>query len=328
MNLQRAADVLAGRRAGLQAVPPACRRRWAWGPPRATHQGGGLDDLAAEAQRNFQRFVREQKLEERAGKASRVAQEKLQGVAGEVSDRARRTYTKLDSEYDISSRAQRAAKQAEESLRDVDQKFSVKRKLRSAWEEVRRALPCRAAPCALCGRPRLRGRLCCAPGRPCALRRRPPLPPPPPPPQVQRQWPVWSKRASEFFATPAGKVAGVLLFVTALQSGLIFQMLNWLLLLWWLSIPLSMALGKAIRKKQVEQTQQAQEEFARQQKKQANPFAGFWSAAQQSAGFGSTDNSGDAGGSGGSKGRWDQDGPVVDAEWSTLDDDSSQRRRR
>jgi hypothetical protein len=109
-------------------------------------------------------------------------------------------------------------------------------------------------------------------------------------------------------------VVGVALFVLALQSGLFFALLNWLLLLWWLSIPLSMALGNAIRKKQVEQMQQQQEEYQRQQ---ANPFAGFWSQAKS----GKSSSS-----SGPSKAGWDQDGPVVDAEWTTLDDDTQRRR--
>jgi hypothetical protein len=134
-------------------------------------------------------------------------------------------------------------------------------------------------------------------------------------PQLQRQWPIWSKRISEFSQTTSGKVVGVGLFVLALQSGLFFSLLNWLLLLWWLSIPLSMALGSAIRKKQVEQMQQQAEEANRQQ---ANPFAGFWN--KQQAGSGSASKSG------GSKTNWDTDGPVVDAEWSTIDDDTPRRR--
>lgn len=137
--------------------------------------------------------------------------------------------------------------------------------------------------------------------------------------QFQRQWPIWSKRASEFSQTTAGKVTGVALFVLALQSGLFFALLNWLLLLWWLSIPLSMALGNAIRKKQVEQMQQQAEEYNRQQ---ANPFAGFWSQQQSASSSGSSSRSS----SGGSKSRWDQDGPVVDAEWTTIDEDTSRRR--
>jgi hypothetical protein len=88
--------------------------------------------MANDAQRKFQTFVREQKLDQKANQASKKAQE----VFEDVSQSAKRTYTKLDSEYDLSRKAQRVAKQAEESWRDVDQQYSIKRKLRVAKDEV------------------------------------------------------------------------------------------------------------------------------------------------------------------------------------------------
>jgi hypothetical protein len=107
---------------------------------------------------------------------------------------------------------------------------------------------------------------------------------------------------------PQGKAAYTLLFVGLLVSGALFKLLNLAWLAWWVGAPLSLLLAHQQRQKQ-----------------QAGGDA-------RRAGWGGGGGAGAAapGGGGGGGGRaagWDRGGPVVDAEWVSLDDDGRPARK-
>jgi hypothetical protein len=204
--------------------------------------------FADSAQQKMQDFVKEQKLDEKAAEAGKEAKQRVKTMAEEAQQNMRRTYMKLESEHNISQRFERTKTWASETVRDIDQEWSVRRKLKSVAEDVQRKLP------------------------------------------------LWRRQFSQFSSTPLGKAALTLGFVSLLFSGLFWQLVNAFWLLFWLSIPVS-ALIASQRSKEAGQEQQQQ-----QQQRAQSPFSGWGSSSTSSS-------------------RSNSEGPIVEAEWVSLDED-------
>jgi hypothetical protein len=128
---------------------------------------------------------------------------------------------------------------------------------------------------------------------------------------AQRRWPALKARANEFFATPAGQAAAVGLLVALVASGALWSLLSLLWVAWWFLIPVNLYMAE---KKKGEMRKQAQEQA--QQQAQSSPFGGAWGRP-----FG-------GGGGGGSSGdRYSGSGPVIDAEYTVIEEDDKRRRR-
>jgi hypothetical protein len=122
---------------------------------------------------------------------------------------------------------------------------------------------------------------------------------------AKRMAPVWKRQFSAFSSTQLGKATLTLLFVGLLFSGLLWQLLNVFWLLWWVSVPVSLLLASQGRK-------------AAEQQGAGGAASSSQFGQQRWGDFGSSSSrSSSRGGYGGS------DGPVVDAEWTSIDDDSS-----
>jgi hypothetical protein len=123
---------------------------------------------------------------------------------------------------------------------------------------------------------------------------------------AKRMAPVWKRQFNAFSSTQLGKATLTLLFVGLLFSGLLWQLLNVFWLLWWVSVPVSLLLASQGRK-------------AAEQ-----PGAGAASSSQfgqqRWGDYGSSSSSSKSSSRNGYGG---SDGPVVDAEWTSIDDDSS-----
>lgn len=109
-----------------------------------------------------------------------------------------------------------------------------------------------------------------------------------------------------------------------ISTPIFWRLLNILLLLWWLSIPISMFLISQAQKRQAERMAQEQEE---RERRAQSPFADMF--RQYARGGTSAASAGPAksGGSGGSR---RSEGPIIEAEWTSIDDSdgSSSSRRR
>lgn len=116
---------------------------------RASNTGSGSSSSFAEqaqrfadsAQQKVQDFVKEQKLDEKASEAGKEAQQRVKMWGEEAQQNMRRTYMKLESEHNISQKFERTKTWVSETVRDIDQEWSVRRKLKSAAEDVQRKLP-------------------------------------------------------------------------------------------------------------------------------------------------------------------------------------------
>ncbi|PNH06244.1 hypothetical protein TSOC_007420 [Tetrabaena socialis] len=144
---------------------------------------------------------------------------------------------------------------------------------------------------------------------------------------VVRMLPTWQRQLDEFTGTWYGKTAvfaGICLLVS---TPIFWSFVNLALLLWWLSIPLSIMLLDYARKQQAQRLQQQEAEEAEAARRAAqNPFAEMFRGAfdaRRSAGAAGGRGGrtgGGAGGGGGGRGSFTQDGPVIDAEWTSLDE--------
>lgn len=101
------------------------------------------------------------------------------------------------------------------------------------------------------------------------------------------------------------------------QHTLAAQILNAVLLLWWLGLPLALILVANAQQAQIRAAQQAAAEEAERRR---NPFAnifrgrgGAGSGASRGGGFSSRPSSSPRGGQ--------YSGPIIEAEWRPLDDD-------
>lgn len=122
---------------------------------------------------------------------------------------------------------------------------------------------------------------------------------------ARRMAPLWARRLREFASTAGGKVALTALLVASISSGLLLKLLNLLWLSWWVGVPLSLYLADARRRRERRERSERAERAAR-------------------PGGGSSGGGGGAGGGGG----WDRGGPVVDAEFVSIDEDGGGRARR
>lgn len=129
---------------------------------------------------------------------------------------------------------------------------------------------------------------------------------------AQRRWPALKARANEFFATPAGQATAVALLVVLIASGALWSLLSLLWVAWWFLIPVNLYMAE---KKKGEMRRQAQE----QQAQQASPFGGAWGRP-----FG---GGGNGGSSSSSSDRYSGSGPVIDAEYTVIEEDDKRRRR-
>ncbi|KAF6262481.1 hypothetical protein COO60DRAFT_1635991 [Scenedesmus sp. NREL 46B-D3] len=169
---------------------------------------------------------------------------------------------KLESEHNISDRVGRTRKWLSETVRDIDQDYSVTRRVKSLVDDAKRMAP------------------------------------------------VWKRQFSAFSSTQLGKATLTLLFVGLLFSGLLWQLLNVFWLLWWVSVPVSLLLASQGRKAaQQPGAGTANSQFGQQR------WGGFGSSSSSKSrssrgGYGNSNSGG-------------SDGPVVDAEWTTIDDDST-----
>lgn len=212
--------------------------------------------FADSAQQKVQDFVREQRLDEKASEAGKEAQQRMKTAYDEAQQNMRRTYMKLESEHNLSQRFQRTKSWVSETVRDIDQEWSLRRKLKSAAEDVQRMLP------------------------------------------------TWRRQFAAFSSTPLGKAALTLALVSLLFSGLFWQLVNAFWFLFWLSIPVSALIASQRSRDAAQQEQQQQQQRAQ------SPFSGW--------GGGSGSRGSSAGGSSSSK--YSSEGPIVEAEWVSLDE--------
>lgn len=123
---------------------------------------------------------------------------------------------------------------------------------------------------------------------------------------VKQRAPTWRRQAKEFAATPAGKASLVVVAVLLISSGAVFQLLHLFWLVWWLSVPVTMFLASEACK---------------------NASAGGATSAWGPS-PGSSSNVKSSRSRSSSNGRgWEKDGPVVDAQWTSLDADDQPKWR-
>lgn len=121
---------------------------------------------------------------------------------------------------------------------------------------------------------------------------------------AKRRWPAVRERASVFLATPTGQAVAVGALVLLIASGALWSLLSLAWVFWWFLIPINLYRAEA-------QKRQRQEAAAQQaaQQAQRGPWGGAWG--------------GGGGGSGGRSSPSTDRGPVIDAEYTTLWDESS-----
>jgi hypothetical protein len=132
---------------------------------------------------------------------------------------------------------------------------------------------------------------------------------------VQRKWPIWRKKYTEFSRTLPGQ-AMILAFVFFLfSSGIIWKLLNLLFIAWWLAPFLFLLVGRfspkasdaaARRRAQQEEQRRRQSDFLR---------TAFFGQQRQRGPGGGPGGPSDAGG----RRKYD-DGPVIDVEATTIDE--------
>lgn len=125
----------------------------------------------------------------------------------------------------------------------------------------------------------------------------------------------------ESFSFSSSASAGIVFIAS---SGLVWHLLNALSILYLLALPLSLLAADYLRKKTAEQAARAQEEYERQQAAR-NPFSSFMRDFGAGNGFGAS-KSGASQGRSSSRAGGAAQGPVIDAEWVSLDDDGKPRR--
>jgi hypothetical protein len=201
----------------------------------------------------MQDFVKQQELDRKAAEASKEAQKRMKTWGEEAEQNMRRTYMKLESEHNLSQRFGRTRTWVSEKVRDIDQEWSVRRRVKTAVEDVQRKLP------------------------------------------------LWKRQFSEFSSTPLGKAALTLGFVSLLFSGFLWQLMNAFWLLFWLSIPVSALIASQRSKEAAQQEQQQQQ----QRQQQQSPFSSWMGNSGSSSSKSSSSSS---------------EGPIVEAEWVSLDE--------
>ncbi|EIE18694.1 hypothetical protein COCSUDRAFT_60004 [Coccomyxa subellipsoidea C-169] len=125
-----------------------------------------------------------------------------------------------------------------------------------------------------------------------------------------RKLPMWKRQYAKFSKTTLGQVVFFAAFFFLCYSGLVWRLLNLVFILWWVAPLFVLPAINHINKKAAEEMaarQQAQQRAAQ------NPFFGAFNRAQtQQQG---TPRAGRAASAGGKS-----DGPVIDVEYTTVDD--------
>ncbi|KAK9839876.1 hypothetical protein WJX81_007992 [Elliptochloris bilobata] len=128
---------------------------------------------------------------------------------------------------------------------------------------------------------------------------------------ARRSWPKWRRQYKDFSGTPLGRAAFLTGIFLLFYTGIAFRLLNMLFLLWWIGPLIVLPLLQAASRKAVADAQKREAAAAAAAR---NPWSAFGRrAGGQAPGGGS-------GRPGGGPAR--QEGPVIDAEWTTIDDDS------
>ncbi|CAK0783521.1 hypothetical protein CVIRNUC_006720 [Coccomyxa viridis] len=135
---------------------------------------------------------------------------------------------------------------------------------------------------------------------------------------TQRRLPQWRKQYAAFSKTSAGQAVFVAGLVLLCYTGLIFKLLNLLFILWWFApliiLPLLSVAGRKAAARAQEQQQQ-------QRQAQQNPFFSAFAQAQQQQRQRQQQRRGGYTPPGkGSGGRRRDDSPVIDVEYTTVDD--------
>eukprot|EP00879_Flechtneria_rotunda_P001703 GHRR01001865.1.p1 GENE.GHRR01001865.1~~GHRR01001865.1.p1 ORF type:complete len:286 (+),score=109.27 GHRR01001865.1:158-1015(+) len=215
-------------------------------------------EFAGTAQQRLHDFVQEQELDRKAAAASKAAQEKLSTAYQETEQNVRRTYMKIESEHNLSAKVNQTRRWLSERARDIDQKYSMRRKVKTAADDMKRLVP------------------------------------------------VWQRQFKEFSSTQFGKASLTLAFVVLLFSGLLWQLLNMFWLLWWVSVPVSLYAASQKRKETQNQAGYTSSN---------NPYG-----SSSSSWYNSSSSRSSSRGTG-----YNSDGPVVDAEWVSLDENDNPR---
>lgn len=124
--------------------------------------------------------------------------------------------------------------------------------------------------------------------------------------QLKRKWPIWRRGFEEFSSTNLGKIVLGMLFVWLLTTSFFLKLVSAVLFLSWLSVPVSLVLVNLASQKQAQKLQEEQE---KQRQRQRNPFGDIFNSAQ--ARYKESKQT---------KRSTQQDGPVIDAEWHSLDE--------
>lgn len=136
---------------------------------------------------------------------------------------------------------------------------------------------------------------------------------------ARRRWPALKARASAFLATPAGQAAAVAFLVVLIASGALWSMLSLLWVAWWFLIPFNLYMAE---KKRGEVRKQAAQAQAQAQQQASSPFGGAgWP-------FGGASSGGGGGGGGAGGDRFSGSGPVIDAEYTVIEEDGGARKKR
>ncbi|CAL5220568.1 g2606 [Coccomyxa viridis] len=214
---------------------------------------------------------------------SKAAGRRIKQTFTVVEDGVKRAASGVNSRFDVSGKASRAAHGVKEQAEAVEYKLGLKRKLRIFAEDTQRRLP------------------------------------------------KWRKQYAAFSKTTAGQAAFFAGLFVLCYTGLLFRLLNLLFILWWLAPLVILPLLNAASR---QASAQARESQAKRQARQ-NPFFSAFAQAQQqqqrqrqqqqrgarSPGFGAGGPGSGAGRAGfGSRGASDE-GPVIDVEYSTVDED-------
>ncbi len=278
--------------ARLHAAPPiAARRRPLFLLQAST---SGAEQFTSKAADAFSTFVK---------KHRPSVEEKIDDLQRSAS----RTWKNLDAEYELTEKAEASKRRLQETALDVDQTYGVRRRLRRAAEYLRRSVP------------------------------------------------VWSRAFEEFSSTPVGKVVVVssffLLLTTpffwrvswrmrkqhvvclhdhppcnengvscvhafAFNTNATMQVLNGLILLWWLALPLASILAVQKAKKAAE----AQAEAIRaEEARRRDPLGSMFRDAANSVKNAAYATPGGDGRKAGSSSSRRSEGPIIDAEWKPLD---------
>lgn len=124
---------------------------------------------------------------------------------------------------------------------------------------------------------------------------------------VSRQLPQWRRQYSAFSKTLPGKVLFWGLLFWGFRSGLFFRLLNIVSILFWVAPLIILPFARKFNQRNAARQQQAQQPAQSPFQPGRNPFAGFGRPPPE----GSINKRQSYG---------QQDGPVIDAEWTTIDE--------